>query len=75
MNEVKRPKKPLIYYYVIVMSIVALFNLFAMPKLASMQIKEVSYGTFMSMTEEGNLGRVDIQNNQIVFTDKEETAI
>lgn len=75
MNEVKQPKKPLIYYYVIVMSIVALFNLFAMPKLASMQIKEVSYGTFMSMTEEGNLGRVDIQNNQIVFTDKEETAI
>ena len=75
MNEVKRPKKPLIYYYVIVMSIVALFNLFAMPKLASMQIKEVSYGTFMSMTEEGNIGRVDIQNNQIVFTDKEETAI
>ena len=70
-----KPKKPLIYYYVIVMSIVALFNLFAMPKLASMQIKEVSYGTFMSMTEEGNIGRVDIQNNQIVFTDKEETAI
>ena len=65
MNEVKRPKKPLIYYYVIVMSIVALFNLFAMPKLASMQIKEVSYGTFMSMTEEGNIGRVDIQNNQL----------
>lgn len=75
MNEVKKPKKPLLYYYVIVMTIVALFNLLAMPKIASMQIKEVSYGTFMSMIESENIGRVDIQNNQIVFTDKDETAV
>lgn len=75
MNEVKKPKKPLLYYYGIVMTIVALFNLLAMPKIASMQIKEVSYGTFMSMIESENIGRVDIQNNQIVFTDKGETAV
>ena len=75
MNEVKRPRKPLIYYYIVVMSIVVLFNLLAMPMLAGMQVKEVDYGTFMSMTEEGNIGEVDIQNNQIVFTDRENTQI
>ena len=75
MNEVKRPKKPLIYYYVIVMSIVVLFNLLAMPMLAGMQVKEVDYGTFMTMTEEKNIGEVDIQDNQIVFTDKEKTQV
>ena len=75
MNEVKRPKKPLIYYYVIVMSIVALFNLLAMPWITDMQVKEVDYGTFMTMTEEQNIGEVDIQDNQIVFTDKEKTHI
>ena len=75
MNEVKRPKKPLIYYYVIVMSVIVLFNLLAMPYLSAVQVKEVDYGTFMTMTDEGNIGRVDIQSNQIVFTDKEETQI
>lgn len=75
MNEVKRPKKPLIYYYAIVMSIVVLFNLLAMPALMEMRVKEVDYGTFMSMTEEQNIGLVEIQNNQIVFTDKEEKQV
>ena len=75
MNEVKKPKKPLMYYYMVVMTIVVLFNLLAMPWIADKQVKEVSYGTFMSMTEDGNIGRVDIQSNQIVFTDKEETVI
>ena len=75
MNEVKSPKKPLMYYYTVVMTIVVLFNLLAMPWIADMQVKEVSYGTFMSMTEDGSIGRVDIQTNQIVFTDKEETTI
>ena len=75
MNEVKSPKKPLIYYYGVVMLVVSLFNLIVMPKIAQAQIREVSYGTFMSMTEEGNIGRVDIQDNQIVFTDGEETTI
>ena len=71
MNEVKRPKKPLIFYYWVVMLILMLFNFLAMPWLIERQIKEVDYGTFMSMTEEKNIGQVDIQNNQIVFTDKE----
>ena len=71
MNEVKRPKKPLIYYYCVVMLILMLFNFLAMPWMMERQIKEVDYGTFMSMTEEKNIGQVDIQNNQIVFTDKE----
>ena len=71
MNEVKRPKKPLIFYYCVVMLILMIFNFLAMPWLIERQIKEVDYGTFMFMTEEKNIGQVDIQNNQIVFTDKE----
>ena len=75
MNEVKSPKKPLLYYYSIVMIVVVLFNLLAMPALMDMQVKEVDYGTFMTMTEEGNIGEVDIQSNQILFTDKEMTQV
>ncbi len=75
MQEVKKPKKPLIYYYVVVMSMVVLFNLLAMPWLASQQVKEVDYGTFMTMTEEKNIGEVDIQSNQILFTDKENKQV
>lgn len=75
MNEVKQPRKPLIYYYLIVMTIVVLFNLLAMPMIAGMQVKEVDYGTFMAMTEQQNIGEVDIQYNQIVFTDKEKTQV
>lgn len=75
MDEVKRPKKPLLYYYGIVMLVLALFNLIAMPWIAQRQIQEVDYGTFMNMTEEKNIGRVEIQSNQILFTDKEETAV
>ena len=74
MNEVKKPKKPLIYYYFIVLLIVMLFNLLVMPKIVERQMKETDYGTFMTMTEEQTIGRVEIQNNQILFTDKEETA-
>jgi len=75
MNEVKQPKKPLMYYYVIAVSIVVLFNLLAMPWIADAQVKEIDYSTFMSMTEEKNIGEVDIQENQIVFTDKEKTQV
>ena len=75
MNEVKRPKKPLIFYYAIVMVVLILFNLLAMPRISQLWVKEVDYGTFMAMTEEGNIGRVNIEENQITFTDKEETAI
>lgn len=70
MQEVKKPKKPLIYYYSIVMIILMLFNFLAMPAMMERQVKEVDYGTFMTMTEEKNIGLVDIQDNQIVFTDK-----
>ena len=75
MNEVKRPRKPLLYYYCIVMMILMLINLIVMPWAARRQIREVDYGTFMTMTEEKNIGRVEIQSNQILFTDKEETQV
>ena len=75
MNEVKQPKKPLFYYYAMVLIILGLFNFLAMPWFMQRQVQEVDYGTFMSMTEEKNIGRVDVQKNQIVFTDKEGTKI
>ena len=75
MNEVKKPKKPLIFYYSIALAILLLFNLIAVPWFAERQIKEVDYGTFMTMTEEKNIGQVDVQKNQIVFTDKENSLI
>ena len=70
MNEVKKPKKPLMYYYTVVLLLVFLFNSLAMPKLLERQVKEVDYGTFMTMTENCEIGQVEIQDNQIVFTDK-----
>lgn len=75
MNEVKRPKKPLIYYYVIVTVVLLLFNFLALPWIAQRSIHEVDYGTFMEMIETQEIGRVQIQDNQIVFTDKENTTI
>ena len=70
MKEVKSPKKPLIYYYVIVLLVLAAFNLFVSPLLLSRQVTEVDYGTFMSMTEKKNIGRVEVEDSQIIFTDK-----
>ena len=70
MNEVKRPKKSLAVYYGIALLALLLFNLFALPYLVQAEVKEVDYGTFMSMTEEKNVGQVEIEDNQIVFTDK-----
>ncbi len=75
MNEVKNPKKPLIYYYGVAMMVLMVFNFLAMPWLSQRQIREVDYGTFMEMTEEKNVGRVKLQENQILFTDKEETQV
>ena len=77
MHEVKKPRKPLIYYYVIVLMILVLFNFLFMPWVAERQIKEVGYEKFMQMTEEEDIGRVEIdqEENQITFTDKDETAI
>ena len=75
MNEVKKPKKPLIYYYGIVLVALLLFNFLAVPWLSQRQVKEVDYGTFMTMTEEKQVGRVEVQDNQILFTDKEEKQV
>ena len=75
MNEVKSPRKPLIYYYGVVILVLMLFNFLAMPWLAQRQIREVDYGTFMQMTENQEIGRVEVQENQILFTDKEDTQI
>ncbi|MDD6884163.1 MAG: cell division protein FtsH, partial [Eubacteriales bacterium] len=66
MNEVKKPKKPLIFYYAIVMLVIILFNVLLMPTLLDRQIREVDYGTFMKMTEEENIGLVQIQDNRIL---------
>ncbi|MDU5105933.1 ATP-dependent zinc metalloprotease FtsH [Clostridium sp.] len=75
MNEIKKEKKPFIYYYGIVLFILILFNLIAMPYIAERQIKEVDYGTFMTMTGQGEIGKVEIQDNRILFTDKTEENI
>ena len=75
MNEVKKPKKPLIYYYGIVLVALLLFNFLALPWLSQRQVKEVDYGTFMTMTEEKQIGKVEVQDNQILFTDKDEKQI
>ena len=75
MNEVKTPKKPLIYYYCIVMLVLLLMNLFIAPLLRQARIKEVDYGTFMSMTENKEIGEVEIEDNRILFTDKEGKTI
>ena len=77
MNEVKSPKKPLIYYYLAVALLVVLFNMLAMPWLAEHQIQEVDYNTFVSMTEKKEIGKVEIQqqSNRILFTDKDEKTI
>ena len=77
MNEVKKPRKPLIFYYGIVLLVIILFNSFIVPWIVGQQIKEVDYGTFMSMIEEKNIGRVEISEteNQITFTDKEEKQV
>ena len=75
MQEVKKPRKPLIYYYVIALAVLLVFNLLAMPYINAYQVKEVDYGTFMTMTEEQNIGKVEVMDNQIVFTDKAEENI
>ena len=75
MKEVKTPRKPLAIYYALVLLMLLLLNLVLLPWMGERQIKEVDYGTFMTMTEEKNIGRVDIESNQIIFTDKDETQV
>ena len=70
MNEVKTPKRPLVYYSIIALLAILIFNIFATPALFATQVKEVDYGTFMKMTEDGDIGLVEVDSNEIVFTDK-----
>ena len=75
MKEVKAPKKPLIYYYGIVLLVILIFNAVVSPLLANARVKEVDYGTFMKMIEDKDIGSVEITDSEIVFTDKEEKQI
>jgi cell division protease FtsH len=71
MKEVKNPKRPLYYFYAIVLLGIVLFNFLVMPWFMERQIKEIDYGTFITMTENHEIGSVQIQSNQILFTDKD----
>ena len=75
MKEVKSPKKPLLYYYSIVLLVVLLFNIFITPMIVNRQITQVDYDKFMSMIEDGNIGSVQVEDNQIIFTDKKDKNI
>ena len=77
MNEVKRPKKPLLFYYTIVMLVILLGNLVLMPWMQQRQVREVDYSKFISMTEKKQIGKVEIeaQDNEIIFTDKKDKDI
>ena len=75
MKEVKSPKRPLLYYYCIVLLIILLFNMLITPLLTANQVTSVDYGTFMDMIDEGNIGRVQVEDSQILFTDKAETDV
>lgn len=75
MNEVKKPKKPLIFYYLIVLGVILLINLFVTPFISQLSVEEVGYDTFIKMAEDQNISQVEIQSNQIIFTDKSEENI
>ena len=75
MKEVKNPKKPLIYYYALVLLALSLFNLVVTPFLSRPQIDEVDYGTFMDMIEEKDVGVVEVTDTEITFTDKDNTKV
>ena len=77
MNEVKKPRRSMLYYYGVIILVMVLFNFVLLPIVAQRQIQEVDYGTFMDMTEDGDIGKVEVQEeeNQIVFTNKEEDTV
>jgi len=75
MNEVKRPRRSLLFYYLVVMLVLVLFNTLLMPMFNSWEIKQVDYGTFIAMTENGEIGLVEVQDKQIIFTDKAEEIV
>ncbi|MCR4723911.1 MAG: ATP-dependent zinc metalloprotease FtsH [Clostridia bacterium] len=71
MNEVKQPKRPILIFYIVMLILMLLFNMFVIPAMAKQQIKEVDYGTFMTMTENGEIGKVEVRSNMILFTNKD----
>ena len=73
MNEVNRPKKPLALFYFIAAAVILLINLIVMPMIAEKEVETVDYGKFMSMTENKEIGLVEITSNQIIFTNKDQT--
>ena len=75
MKEVKTPRKPLAIYYAIVLVLLLLLNCVLMPWASERQVQEVDYGTFMSMTENGEIGKVDVEDNQILFTNKDNSQV
>ena len=75
MNEIKKPRKPLAFYYLIVLAVLFVINFVLMPYMEERSIKQVDYGTFMTMTEDKEIGKVEVQDNQILFTDKAESQI
>ena len=75
MKEVKSPKKPLLYYYAIITAVIILFNLILTPTLMKRQITDVDYGTFMTMINDKNIGKVEIDDSEILFTDKKDTRV
>lgn len=75
MKEVKNPKRPMAYYYAIVLLILLGLNFIILPTMAERQVKEVDYGTFITMTEEHKIGKVEVESNQIIFTNKDESKV
>ena len=75
MKQIKKPKRPLATYYLIALIILLVLNIFVIPWISSQKIRKVDYGTFMTMTQEKNIGLVELQSNQIIFTDKNRTQI
>ena len=71
MNEIKRPRRPILIFYIVFLLLLFIFNGMLLPKMAEQQVKEVDYGTFMTMTENGQIGSVQIEDNKILFSSKD----
>ena len=75
MNEIKRPRRPILIFYIVFLLLLFVFNGMLLPKMAEQQVKEVDYGTFMTMTENGQIGSVQIEDNKILFSSKDGTKL
>ncbi|MDD7156542.1 MAG: ATP-dependent zinc metalloprotease FtsH [Megasphaera elsdenii] len=71
MKEVKEKKKPILFYYIVALAVIFIFNAIARPYYDSQSVKQVDYGTFMNMTEDEQIADVQIEENQILFKDKD----